>query len=194
MFVGFISSASLGKPTEIDFPENTCGYKNIQYDNSWNNISENDTVEFYKIDENSNCGPPKGNDGCVYNMYMTNEKYSKLGYVPYTTWYTFENFKGNIQVTLRFNYNSGATYVIGTIPCKSKSKTYEFEVDKCMFNEELYSHMFYKHYKFSYFMFCEYDGSEVNFKLDQKAETFYTKYLRNVNWFNMVYFTNWNPQ
>lgn len=195
VFITTAGSVPLPAPSssyEIQFPSNECGYEHVVFDTSMNIFSDSDTILFYAT-KNSNCGPQETSDlGCTSQMYMTNEYYSSLGYIPYTVWYNFENVEENMFVTLRYNYNNTATHIVGTIMCTDTIIKHEYTLDKCMFSQQLYSYKFFDFYKIKFYMSCKYVDDEISFYIDQSSHTCVGDVV-NINKFNLVSFDSWYP-
>ena len=173
-------------------PQNNCGYSNTVFDTSLNTFASNDTVWFYYGDSDSNCGAPNGNS-CNGYMYMTGNYGEHFGYVPYSVWYTFKNVADTWFITLRFNYNNGQTSIVDTVACDG----YEHlsTLNRCMFDENLYSFEFYNFYQFDFFTRCSYDTDldTMAFTLDQQSRTCVGDGNVNTNRFQLATFQDWCP-
>jgi hypothetical protein len=157
-----------------------------------NTFASNDTVWFYYGDSDSNCGAPNGNS-CNGYMYMTGNYGEHFGYVPYSVWYTFKNVADTWFITLRFNYNNGQTSIVDTVACDG----YEHlsTLNRCMFDENLYSFEFYNFYQFDFFTRCSYDTDldTMAFTLDQQSRTCVGDGNVNTNRFQLATFQDWCP-
>lgn len=180
-------------------PNFNCGYSNVEFDDSLNYFQPNDTVWFFYSDGVSNCAEPLGGTPCTSLMYMTGNYGAYFGYVPYSVWYDFEKW-GDDQwaVTLRYNYNEGQTSIVDTIPCDRSRNERKSQLSRCMFDEDLYSFGFFKHYQFNFYTTCYYNPklNEVSLNIDQESVTCTDLYdgTNVVNRFNLVSFTGWTPR
>lgn len=175
-------------------PQYNCGYTDVEFDDSLNTFASNDTVWFY-ADDNANCGPPENGKPCNGYMLFTGNYGDYFGYMPYSVWYTFETFNDDWVVTLRYNYNGGQTSIVDTVLCDGNE--YKSTLNRCMFNEELYSYEFFKYYQFNFYTTCTYD-SDANtmfFNLEQESRTCVSDDgTTNDNRFTLSQFDNWCPQ
>lgn len=175
-------------------PQYNCGYSNVDFDTSLNTFAKNDTVWFYG-DDSSNCKTPNGQP-CTGYMYMTGNYGDYFGYMPYSVWYTFKQQQsGDWMVTLRYNYNQGQTSVVDSVICDGNE--YKSSLNRCMFNEELYSYEFFKYYQFNFYTTCTYnpDTDTMYFNLDQESRTCVSKDgTTNDNRFTLANFDDWCPK
>ena len=182
----------------ITLPTNECGYSNVIYNDSLSTFNSDDTVKFYNFETDaSNCGPPVDNQtlGCVHLQHMTGP-FSMFGYNPYTIWYYPYPINESYTMNLFYNYNGGSTVMIGAVPCDGQ--LYMLGLTKCAFNQHIFSYQFYKYYLFYFFIRCSYNGTTMNLKIDESADTCvgfdeHEKCIVNHNIATLVDFQDWVP-
>lgn len=183
-------------------PNNQCGYTLGDYPTPEYTFASNDTVWFYEPSLPSNCGAPDNTDTpCRGDMVFTGDfgtGPATNGFNPYTVWYDFTDFGTTDEsawvYTIRFNYNQGQTSIVATFPCDGIE--YDSELNKCMFDEELYTTDFFKYYRFTFFSTCTYDATRdtIAFDLYQQSETCVGDLGEvNTNKFTLASFTDWYP-